>query len=106
MGKGMHTGMILIDLQKAFDMLNHLILFEKMECFGFEISVIKWFESYLTNRTFFVSVDNVFSEAGKVACAVPQGTILGTLLFLLYINYLPHPLSQTNVYLYADDTCI
>ena len=60
----MHTGMILVDLQKAFDFSDHGVLLEKMKYFGFPATVITWFESYLSNRKFLVSFDNVFSEAG------------------------------------------
>ena len=101
----MHTGMILVDLQKAFDTLDHGVLLEKMKYFGFRASVIKWFESYLSNRKFLVCID-VFSEAGTLKYGVPQGSILGPLLFLLYVNDLPQSLSDAGSYLYADDTCI
>ena len=60
MDKQTHTGMILVDLQKAFDTLDHGVLLEKMKYFGFRASVIKWFESYLSNRKFLVCIDNVF----------------------------------------------
>ena len=104
--KQMHTGMILLDLQKAFDTLDHGVLLEKMKYFGFEAFIIKWFESYLSNRKFLVCIDNVFSEAGTLKYGVPQGSILGPLLFLLYVNDLPQSLSDAGSYLYADDTCI
>ena len=71
MDKQMHTGMILIDLQKAFDTLDHGVILEKMKYFGFRESVIKWFESYLSNRKFLVCIDNVFSEAGTLKYSVP-----------------------------------
>ena len=106
MDKQIHTGMILVDLQKAFDTLDHGVLLEKMKYFGFRASVIKWFESYLSNRKFLVCIDNVFSEAGTLKYGVPQGSILGPLLFLLYVNDLPQSLSDAGSYLYADDTCI
>ena len=64
MDKGLHTGMILIDLQKAFDALDHDIILEKMECLGFKKPVIKWFKSYLSNKIFFVLLEGVFSEEG------------------------------------------
>ena len=99
--KQMHTGMILIDLQKAFDTLDRRVLFEKMKYF-----VIKCFESYLSNRKFFVCIDNIFSEAGTLKYDVTQGSFLGPLLFLLYVNDLSQSLSDAGSYLYADDTCI
>ena len=103
---GKHTGMILIDLQKAFHTLDHKLLLDKMKCIGFSDYTIKWFHSYLTNRAIFVSLGTVFSEAGTINCGVPQGSMLGPLLFLLYINDIPQALSNTNTYLYANDTSI
>ena len=103
--KQMHTGMILVDLQKAFNTLDHGVLLEKMKYFGSRASVIKWFESYLSNRKFLVCID-VFSEAGTLKYGVPQGSILGPLLFLLYVNDLPQSLSDAGSYLYADGNCI
>ena len=77
-----------------------------MKYFGFYASVIKWFESYLSNRKFLICIDNVFSEPGTLKYSVPQGSIPGRLLFLLYVNDLPQSSSGTGSYLYADDTCI
>ena len=77
-----------------------------MECIGFKESVIKWFQSYLSNRKVFVTLENIFSDAGLINCGVPQGSILGPLLFLIYTNDLPQTLNETESYLCADDTCI
>ena len=79
-----------------------------MECIGFKESVIKWFQSYLSNRKLFVTLENIFLDAGLINCGVPQGSISGPLLFLylIYINDLPQALNETGSYLYADDTCI
>ena len=76
-----------------------------MKYFVFRASVIKRFESYLSNRKFLGCID-VFSEAGTLKYGVPQGSILGPLLFLLYVNDLPQSLSNAGSYLYADDTYI
>ena len=97
MNKGIHTGMILIDLQKALDTLDYKILIEKMTCLDFKTSVITWFE-------FNLSRNNIFSEAGILNCDVSEGSGLGTLLF--YINDLPLSLSESGSYLYADNTYI
>ena len=76
----MHTAMVLIDLQKALDALDHKILLKKMTCLGFKTSVIKCFESYLSSRKFFVSVNVIFLEVGILNCAVFQGLYSGTTL--------------------------
>ena len=103
---GKHTGMVLIDIQKAFDPLDHKILLDKMKCIGFSDKTIIWFHFYLAKRAIFVSLGAIFLEAGTINCRVPQGSILGPLLFLLYINGIPEALSNTHTYLYADDTSI
>ena len=102
----MHTGMILIYLQNTFDSLDSKILLEKMTCLGFKAPIIRWFESYKSSRKFFVSEDDVFLEAGILNCGIPQGPILGPLLFLIYIKNLPQSLWESGSYSYAHDTCI
>ena len=76
----LYTGMILIDLQKAFDTIDHKILLDKMFFVGFSEQTIKWFNSYLSERQFKVNLNGTFSEPGIVSCGVPQGSILGPLL--------------------------
>ena len=95
--------MILVDLPKALDTLQHGILLEKMKCFGFHTSLIKWSESYPSYRKCLVYID-CFYEAETLKYGVLQGYILGLLLFLLYVNYLLHSLSEAGSYLYAEDT--
>ena len=97
--------MILIYLQKLLTLLTmHDILLEKMHCLGFSEPLILWFRSYLTNRLFSVNIGNEVSSLGKISCAVPLGSILGPLLFLLYVNDMPKAVSCKL--LYADDTCL
>ena len=82
--KGMHTDMMLIDLQKAYNTLDHKIFLEKMTCLGFKTLVIKWFESYLSSKKIFVSVDDVFSEVGVTA--VPLRGLFGATAILINID--------------------
>ena len=102
MDKQIHTGMILLVSQKAFDALDHGFLLGKMKYFGFRTSAIKWFEPYFSNRKLLVCI-----EAGPLKYSVPQSSMFGKLLFLLlHINDLPQSLSEAGSYLYADDTCV
>ena len=76
-----------------------------MGCVGFSEKVILWFESYLSGRTFQVNIDRKFSDPGILTCGVSQGSILGPLLFLLYVNDMPQAV-KCDLFLYADDTCL
>ena len=80
---GLFTGMILINLQKAFDTIDHKILIEKMKCMGFSNDVTKWFESYLSKRMFSVHVGKSFSDNALISCGIPRGSILEPLVFTL-----------------------
>ena len=84
--KGLMTGIIMIDLQKAFDTIDHDILLKKLSAIGFSNHTIGWFKSYLSNRLFRVNLGNCYSDLSNITCRVPQGSILGPLLFLIYVN--------------------
>ena len=102
---GLVTGMILIALQKASDTINHDILLKKLSIIGFSDHTFKWFQSYLSNRKFTVNLENSFSKVSNISCGVPQGSILGPLLFLIYINDMPMAV-KCNLFLYAHDVCL
>ena len=76
------TGMIFIDLQKAFDTFDHQILLEKLKYIGFSTETVRRFESYLKSQNLIVSLEKSLSEPGVLNCGVPQGSILGPILFL------------------------
>ena len=94
---------IFVDLPKAFDTLNHDILLYKLMTYGIAID---WFSSYLKNRDQFVNLNNVLSNKSKITTGVPQGSILGPLLFILYINDICNSSQLLRFILYADDTNI
>ena len=103
LGRGNFVGMVLIDLQKAFDTVDHGILSQKLRAIG--VSSFRWFESYLCDRRQCVEVNGTRSEFLPVGCGVPQGSILGPLLFLVYINDMNISLN-CRLSLYADDSAL
>jgi hypothetical protein len=87
MDDGLFTGVVLIDLQKAFDTVDHSILTTKLKAMGVDRSSVSWFESYLSGRKQFVNVNVSQSESGHITCGVPQGSILGPLVFVIYVTW-------------------
>ena len=103
---GFLNGVVFIDLKKAFDTIDHEIILRKLSYFGADQATAKWFQSYLSNRTQRCNVNGNLSTASTVTCGVPQGSILGPLLFLMYINDLPNCLQVAAPRMFADDTSI
>ena len=102
----LHTIGILLDFSKAFDTINHKILLYKLRHYGIRGIALKWFENYLNNRQQFVSINNSNSSIKSVGCGVPQGSILGPLLFILYINDFRNSSKALSFLLFADDSNI
>ena len=97
---------VYLDFYKAFDTVEHEILLSKLSHYGIRGNCLNWFQSYLSNRKQFVTYNGVSSPVNRITCGVPQGSILGPLLFLLYINDLGNICSSTTSILFADDTSI
>ena len=95
---------ISLDFSKAFDTVDHHILLEKLYHYGIRGCAHKWLTSYLSNRKQFVTYNGTQSKKQTIKCGVPQGSILGPLLFLVNINDLPHICHNTFPVLFADDT--
>ena len=106
--EGKIVGCVLVDFRKAFDLVDHEILLRKLKCYKCNDSCLSWFESYLCHRKQRVSLNNNLSSTSEVIHGVPQGSILGPLLFLIFINDLPLYLQNntSTIDLYADDTTI
>ena len=99
--KGNMVGVMMVDLSAAFDMVDYDILLEKLQLFGLDSMAISWMKSYLTARHQSVFVDGCLSPPMSIECGVPQGSILGPLMYILYTNDIPdlthnHPVSSTQ----------
>lgn len=104
--KKLYCASLFIDLSKAFDTVDHAVLKNRLLSLGLSEHAIAWFSNYLNNRTQCIKLEGLCSKFVAVHKGVPQGSVLGPLLFLLYINDLGQNVSDTNLHFYADDTVI
>ena len=95
---------VFIDLRKAFDTIDHGLLLKKMEHLGIRGVVNNWLSSYLNNRKQYVEINNVSSDLQNIICGVPQGSVLGPILFIMYINDICNASDLLKMVLFADDT--
>ena len=102
--EGMVSGVIFLDLKKAFGTVDHAILLKKQFDYGVQGQTASWFKSYLKERQQFFVVNGLSSVKNRIVCGVPQGSLLGPLLFLIYINDLPRCLDHSIGRSFADDT--
>ena len=104
MDKKLVTCGIFLDFSKAFDTINHDILVSKLYRYGIRANPLRWFENYLYNRNQVFKIGDTISSSQTIICGIPQGSTLGPLLFLLYINDLPNCSSKLSFRIFADDT--
>ena len=104
--KGKSCARVFVDLKKALDTVDHNILWRKLDYYGIRGIANKWFCSYLKKRKQFVSIENNTSSVKEILTGVPQGSVLGPLLFLIYINDLHKSIRFSNTYHFTDDTSI
>ena len=106
MGKGKLTGAFFIDLRKAFDTVDHQSLLAKLPYYGIENTELKWIHDYLSHRSQIVNYEGEKSKEEQILFGVPQGSILGPLLFLIHANDLHQQIQKSDIIMYADDTVL
>ena len=102
--RNLYTCGVYLDLKKAFDTVNHEILLEKLKYYGIKETSYSWFKSYLCERLQYTQIKDSESSLKAVSHGVPQGSVLGPLLFILFINDMHTSVKNSKVHHYADDT--
>ena len=100
------TGLVFVDFRKAFDVINHNLLLKKLSAYGASPHSVAWFRWYLEERRQFVKLGHITSEPKPVRQGVPQGSILGPIIFLLFVNDMPLHLNNSTIDIYGDDTTL
>ena len=100
------SGMVLVDYRKAFDMIDHTLLLKKLEVYGLGRDFLQWCTSYLKDKRQLVKLGQKQSSVTIVRHGISRGSILGPLLFIVFINDLPHYVTSSRIDLYADDTTL
>ena len=104
--KGLLNGVVLLDLRKAFDLINHKILLQKLKLYKCSDMAMQWFQSYLDGRAQCTAYRGCVSDKQQLTVGVPQGSILGPLFFIVFINDLPLCIENSHIDMYADDSSI
>ena len=100
------VGCITLDFRKAFDILSHDHILSKLSLYGCDGITLQWFNSYLKNRSQIVQINNTKSSREHIKYGVPQGSILGPLIFILFINDIVFEVEYSKLYMYADDSTL
>ena len=106
MDKDNTSGLVFLDFKKAFDLVNHKVLLDKIGLYGGTVDTVNWFKSYLSDRRHCVKVNDLKSSLLPVKQGVLQGSIVGPILFVLFINDLPVHVTNSDVDIYADDSTL
>ena len=103
---GSLNSVVFLDIQKAFDTVDHEIMLNKLRCYSVQEDELKFFLSYLDGQQQCTSVNGIMSSPREITCGIQWGSILGPLLFIIYMNDLPLSVKEVNITMYADDTSL